>query len=158
MLINPSPTTPLATRVSGRAAGRAGQGRAGLGARCPRTSAQPSCCSTAGPAVAPAQARGGSGTAGHCQNPPWHSGCVPAAAWPGQAPGLLGSEPAPRGEPWGCRGAAVRSHRLCSAQSGAVGGLCLCSCTGFVSQSREPAALQMCQLLWRRRLVSTGGA
>lgn len=118
MLINPSPTTPLATRGSGRGAGRAGQGRAGLGARCPRASAQPSCSSTAGPAVAPARARSGSSTAGQCQNLPWHSGRVPAAAWPGQAPGLLGSEPAPRGEPWGCRGAAVRSHRLCSARAG----------------------------------------
>lgn len=156
MLINPSPTTPLAMRVSGRAAGRAGQGRAGR---------------PLPPRICPAQllqhsrARGrpslGTRWLRRCRAVPKSAlaqrpcpcCCVARASTRAagvRASSLWGAVGLPR-----CR-SEEPSPLLCP--SGAAGGLCLCSCTGFVSQSREPAALQMCQLLWRRRLVSTGGA
>lgn len=51
------------------------------------------------------------------------------------------------------RSSTTGGHRLCWA---GFSELCRRSCTGFVS--RAPPALQMRQLLWRRRLVSAGGA
>lgn len=49
MLINPSPTTPLATRVSGRAAGRAGRAGQGWAPAAPAHLPSPAAAAQPGP-------------------------------------------------------------------------------------------------------------
>lgn len=143
MLINPSPVALPATRGRGQTAGRAGNTAQPCQPHT-RLAPQPQHSRPTGTRAAPARQIGATTSPSLSHRP--------AAAWPQQAPGLhhhtqLLTVPQ-RGPEQHDEG-----HRLCWA---GFSELCRRSCTGFVS--RAPPALQMRQLLWRRRLVSAGGA
>lgn len=131
---------------------------------------------------------GSSGSAGWCQKPPTppHGSEVSAAAWTGvaavstrvaagagggpypaprrtaetqgAAPMPAGSEAASPSLPPEQRRVPEGSTVGCRGPVGCAMGSACRSRTGFVSRPPAPPALQMCQLLWRHRLFSAGGA
>lgn len=172
MLINPSPTTLLAMWLSGCAAGRAGGGgqrQAGQG-RAPaahNAPARPRCCSAAEPRGHP-----GPDPRTSLLLPGWASAGVTAM---GGRIRLLAEQQRQRGQSRRCTTAGeaeeaspslpAEQHHVpegctvgCVMAVGCAAGSARRSRTGFVSCPPAPPALQTCQLLWRHRLVSAGGA